>query len=192
MKIISDPARLCHLNLDHPHERSGQPPAQTTRPATPPFQPLLQASAPLHSSSSSILLRRNQCFSSEGCRFTPRRTVRMKTKTLLALSVVLFGTALAASAGTSWSVSIGVGVPSYYYPAPVVVVPALCPPPRVVYAPPVVCYPPLPVCPPPRFVPPGHAWGQHNYWKGHGRYDRHDDRHAGRRGHGGDRNSRHR
>jgi hypothetical protein len=99
----------------------------------------------------------------------------MKLKTLLALSVVLLGTAFTASAGGSWSVSVGFGGPAYY-PAPVVMAPAYCPPPPIYYAPPpVVYYAPRPVCPPPRFAPPGHAWGHYQHGN---RYDRRDNRYG--------------
>jgi hypothetical protein len=112
----------------------------------------------------------------------------MKTKTLLGLSVVLFGTALAASAGTSWSVTIGGGAP-VYYPPPVVVAPPFCPPPRVVCPPPVVYYP-QPVCPPPRYyAPPAYAWNHPRHGKGgycHDRYCNHRGHQHGynHRGHG--------
>lgn len=90
----------------------------------------------------------------------------MKTKIVLALSVVLFGTALAASAGTSWSITIGTGAP-VYYPAPVVVAPPPCPPPRVVYPPPVVYYPPPPVYAVPRYyAPPAYVWNHPRHGKG--------------------------
>jgi len=109
-----------------------------------------------------------------------RKVHTMKIKTF-ALSVGLFGTALAASAGSSWSVSIGFGGPAYYpapyYPAPVMVAPAYCPPPPVYYAPPPVVYcPPRPVYAPHRFVPPGYAWGPYPQGRGYDRYDRHDHR----------------
>jgi len=103
-----------------------------------------------------------------------RRIWRMKTPTLLTLSVVALGTLFAASAqaGSSWSVDVSIGSRAWR-PAPVVVAPPPCPPPRVVYAPPVVCYPPRPVYPPVVYAPSCNAWGRHDC----DRHHHHDWRH---------------
>lgn len=106
-----------------------------------------------------------------------RRIVRMKTNTLLALSLVAVGTLFAGSAQAGWSVSVSVGGP-VYYPAPMVVAPLPYLPARVYYPPPMVYYPPRPVYAPVVYAPPYPVWGRQDY----GRYERHDRRSQDRHG----------
>ena len=104
----------------------------------------------------------------------------MKTNTPLALSFIAVGTLFAASAQAGWSVSVSLGGP-VYYPAPMVVAPLPCPPPRIYYPPPMVYYPPRPVYPPVVYAPLYQGWSRQDY----GRYERYDRRSQDRYGHDG-------
>lgn len=134
--------------------------------------------------------RHNQCSAPEARARASRQTVRMKTNTLLTLSVVAVGTFFAASAQAGWSVGLNIGGPGYY-PAPVMVAaPPVCAPTVMVYPPRVVCPPPRPVCPPVVYVPPCHTWGRYdsdrydrNFWHRGDRDDWRNDRHGNSRGH---------
>ena len=115
--------------------------------------------------------------------FRPRRRIwRMKTKSLLTLSVLAVGALFATSAQAGWSVGVTIGGPAYYPPPRVV----YCPP-RPVCPPPVVYYPPpRAVCPPVVYAPPRHGWGRHDYDRHHrygwDRYNRDDRRGRDRHG----------